>query len=305
MSDLLPQIIRCPPELREEALALVLEGIAPSQRWDIAGSLLGTSDPRCAAEEALYVAMNAGRLRGAAWGQLQPGNTAIFWPPQLVAGEAPHKAHRLAEAVVRHLDGLAVGMTQTLLPSQFSEAVPVLTTAGFSHLADLIYLTCEAALFPTRRPQCDGLQFVAFEGAARQRLLALIERTYEGTLDCAALNGMRRIDDVVDGYEATGVFRAENWLIVRADGQDVGVLLLADHVRARHWELMYMGLVPEARGRGWGLHMTLYAEWLAHRASAERIVLAVDAANWPAVAMYQRCGFAAWDRRSVFVRIYR
>ena len=36
------------------------------------------------------------------------------------------------------------------------------------------------------------------------------------------------------------------------DGRDVGVLLLADHPRARHWELMYMGLVPEARGTGLG-----------------------------------------------------
>jgi ribosomal protein S18 acetylase RimI-like enzyme len=89
------------------------------------------------------------------------------------------------------------------------------------------------------------------------------------------------------------------------EGRDVGVLLLADHPRAGHWELMYMGLVPEARGHGWGRHIARHAQWLARCAAVERIVLAVDAANRPALAMYERAGFAEWDRRSVFVRILR
>ena len=95
--------------------------------------------------------------------------------------------------------------------------------------------------------------------------MRLVERTYEGTLDCTALNGVRDIDDVINGYQATGVFRPENWLFVRSGGQDVGVLLLADHPQARHWELMYMGLVPEVRGRGWGRQIARYAQWLAPR----------------------------------------
>ena len=74
------------------------------------------------------------------------------------------------------------------------------------------------------------------------------------------------IDDVIAGYRATGVFRAENWLIVQHDGQDVGVLILADHPQARHWELVYMGLVPEARGCGWGREITQHAQTLAERA---------------------------------------
>ena len=41
------------------------------------------------------------------------------------------------------------------------------------------------------------------------------------------------------------------------------MLLLADHPKARHWELMYMGLVPEVRGRGWGRQIARYAQWLA------------------------------------------
>jgi mycothiol synthase len=166
-------------------------------------------------------------------------------------------------------------------------------------------LSCESDLFPTQAPACNGLQFAAYDASERGRLMDVVERTYEGTLDCAGLNGMRRMEDVIDGYRETGVFRPENWLIAANDDRDVGVLLLADHPRAAHWELLYMGLVPEARGNGWGCEIVQQAQWLARRAGVERIVLAVDAVNQPALAMYERAGFTAWDRRSVFVRILR
>lgn len=301
MSSASLEIVLCPPGRRGDAVALALSQIAPSQRREIAGALLDAGD----AGEALYVALCGGRVVGAAWGQRQPGNTAVLWPPRLLASQDSQVAHRLAEAVVRHLDRAGVVMTQVLLPPGESELVPVLTAAGFSHLADLIYLSCEAEQFPTQPPACGKLQFVAHDLAERRRLINAVERTYAGTLDCVGLNGQRRIEDVIDGYRETGVFRAENWLIAMCEGRDVGVLLLADHPRAGHWELMYMGLVPEARGHGWGRHIARHAQWLARCAAVERIVLAVDAANRPALAMYERAGFAEWDRRSVFVRILR
>ena len=115
-------------------------------------------------------------------------------------------------------------------------------------------------------------------------------------------DGVRNIEDVINGYENTGVFRSENWLIVHGDGKDVGVLLLADHPKAGHFELMYMGLVPEARGRGWGRQIAEHAQRMVRRAGAARIVAAVDAANTPALRMYQMAGFDIWDRRTVYVR---
>ena len=36
----------------------------------------------------------------------------------------------------------------------------------------------------------------------------------------------------------------------RCGGSDVGVLLLTDHPVDGQWELLYMGLAPEARGGG-------------------------------------------------------
>jgi ribosomal protein S18 acetylase RimI-like enzyme len=37
-------------------------------------------------------------------------------------------------------------------------------------------------------------------------------------------------------------------------------------------------------------------------AGRERLVLAVDERNWPAIRMYSAAGFEAWNRRAVFLR---
>jgi GNAT superfamily N-acetyltransferase len=296
------EIIRCPPQRVSEALSLVLSEVAPSQRRDVAGALLDVDDPAELANEPLYIAVRGARMCGAAWGQRQSGNIAVFWPPQLVGDEEHQTACQLAENVVRNLDDTAIEMTQVLSPSHASEVARVLKHVKFRHLADLLYLTCEFERFPKETPIPGDLQFFTYEASLRPRFMRLVERTYEGTLDCTGLNGVRNVENVITGYQATGLFRPENWLIVRAGDEDVGVLLVADHPPAGHWELMYMGLVPEVRGHGWGRQITRHAQWLARRAGVERIVLAVDATNEPALSMYRSTGFEMWDRRTVYVR---
>jgi ribosomal protein S18 acetylase RimI-like enzyme len=296
------EIIRCPPERMPEALALVLTELTPSQRRDIATSLLNVEVAADLAHEPLHIATRSGQLCGAAWGQRQIGNIAVFWPPRLGAGEDVETSHRLAGAVVNDLDVAAVEMSQVLVGPTDSDVVMVLELVDFGLLAELLYMTCESSRFPAQRPASTELAFIAYDNSQRTRLMQLIERSYEGTLDCAALNGVRHVDNVVTGYQATGAYRPENWLLLRSGNADVGVLLLAEHPQAGHWELMYMGLIPEARGHGWGRQITQHAQWLAGRAGVERIVLAVDAVNEPALRMYRSSGFEMWDRRMVYVR---
>jgi ribosomal protein S18 acetylase RimI-like enzyme len=296
------KVIRCPPPLRAEALALVLGDLPPSQRREIANSLLQVEDAADLANEALYVALRGEQVRGAAWGQRQPGNIAVFWPPQVTGSHDPRIAEILAENVTRALDETAIVMSQVLLPAVDSQTVQLLTHVDFRHLADLLYLSCEAEQFPTTRPEPLDLQFEPYSAAQRRRLMGLVDRTYEGTLDCTSLNGVRDLDDVINGYQATGTFRPENWQFIQAAGADVGVLLVADHDQHGHRELMYMGIVPEVRGRGWGRQIARFAQWQARTAGVERIVVAVDASNSPAVAMYRMTGFEIWDRRAVYLR---
>ena len=110
---------------------------------------------------------------------------------------------------------------------------------------------------------------------------------------------------MVEGYRAVGRYRPEHWFIARLDNEDVGCALLADHSPEPAWELMYMGVSPDVRGRGLGYEITRHAQWLASRENVERLLLAVDALNHPALSMYAQAGFEIWDRRSVFARVFR
>jgi ribosomal protein S18 acetylase RimI-like enzyme len=114
---------------------------------------------------------------------------------------------------------------------------------------------------------------------------------------------VRSVADVLAGYREQGVYRPEHWYLVAEEGYNLGVLLLAEHPSVGNWELVYMGVVPAARGRGLGEIIARFAIEAARRGEAQRLVLAVDAANAPAMAMYRRAGFLEWDRRTVYARV--
>ncbi len=131
-----------------------------------------------------------------------------------------------------------------------------------------------------------------------------MDRTYEGTLDCPRLNGVRSTEDVLATYRRSGEFDPARWFLVRLEEQDVGCLLLADHPRNEQWELIYVGLVPSARGRGLGRQLVRHAQWLVRQAGRRRLVLSVDAANGPAIGLYASEGFVAWDRRGIYLHLF-
>ena len=117
------------------------------------------------------------------------------------------------------------------------------------------------------------------------------------------MNGVRNVDDVLQGYRATGHFNPERWFIVRHQGEEIGCLILTDYPEHATWELIYMGLLPAARGRGWGLGIVRHALWLAGRHRET-----VSCWPWtrpiePALRMYAAAGFQEWDRTSVYVRV--
>jgi ribosomal protein S18 acetylase RimI-like enzyme len=113
---------------------------------------------------------------------------------------------------------------------------------------------------------------------------------------------LRPTREVLLGYREIGVQRNDWWFIARYDGRDIGCLLLADHRPAAHAELVYMGLIPEMRGRGWGVFLAHQAQLIAASSGVERLILAVDAANLPALRHYQAAGFQFWEQRTVVVK---
>jgi ribosomal protein S18 acetylase RimI-like enzyme len=109
--------------------------------------------------------------------------------------------------------------------------------------------------------------------------------------------------DVIDTYYAQGVYNPERWYFVQYAGVDAGVLLLSENPDSSNWELVYMGVTPQARGRNLGRRIAAKAREFAGRGGAQRVVAAVDVQNGPALAAYEKVGFRHWDRRTVYGRL--
>lgn len=242
-------------------------------------------------------------LLGAALYQLQPGRTALLWPPRLSPQAPSSVARGLMAEMISRLQRGAVRLANTLLSRVDPAEQRLLADLQFAYIADLIYLVSFVQGFPSPEPSAE-LEFEAYDSQNHGRLAQVVLATYEGSLDCPALDGVRDIEDVLAGYRAAGRFLADHWAIVRHQGEDVGCVLLADHPREDCCELVYVGIAPAARGRGWGRQLVRWAQWRTGQAGRSRLVAAVDAANHPALAIYASLGFSAWDRRQCYARVF-
>jgi len=287
----------------EPALRLVFAHLAPDQQR---AQISRTMHDK-ASLDGVFVAKRAEEIIGATWCHVLPGHTAVVWPPRQAMDEARKMVGWLYDAVCQYMTAKKVRLAQCLVNTDSGPDAEGLRGAGFDYATDLLYMVSSHERFPECPLGCE-LTYQPYTPADHQRLASLVEQTYQGTLDCPALDGVRSIQDVLMGYQATGEYDPSRWLFIQSQTGDaetgsVGCLLLADHPRDKQWELIYMGLVPEARGRGWGLEATRQAQWQVRQAGRDRLVLAVDATNKYAVRVYAEAGFVTWDRRSVFTKI--
>lgn len=287
------------PSDQERALDLVFAHLSPADRERATASVIAESRP--APLSGLWGAYRGDHLIAAVYAHIQAGKTAVVSTPRTTSEQPPEVIGQLLTRVVAELPRQGVKLAQALLETDSGADAEILRNAGFQRASNLLYLVSLRGSFPTSHGQ-EHLEFVAYSPHEHLRLAKIVEHTYEGSLDCPQIDRARDIEDVLAGYRATGVFDPAQWLIVVYEGRDVGCLLLADYPPSNHWELVYMGVVPEARGRGFGVSIVRHAQWLAREAGRQRVVLAVDAANSPAIAVYASAGFVTWDHRSVFLR---
>ena len=295
------RIAELSPALHEAGLRLALRpagSTIPRKLAELRKAELA-DDPTAA---HMWGAFRGENLAGCLLVQMQPGRTAMLWPPRLIEGEAQSSAERLLAAGIDALSQTDVRLVQSLLPTDAGIDADLLRAAGFQHFSDLLYLVCPGCEFPAAAPAYK-LEFVPVEMASEPQFAALVQATYEGTLDCPAVNGLRSMEDVLRGYRATGKYDPKWWLFVRRQGENLGCLIVTDYPEHEACELVYVGLVPAARGRGLGVDVVRHALWLAAIAKRQRLVLAVDAANEPALKMYAAAGMQAWDRKSVFIGV--
>lgn len=294
------EIVMCPPDERRQALQLALGEIDASQGAAVLDTLRPLANAGVDVFRTLHVARSRSGVLGATWVQPQVGKTGTFWVPRFVDPVTPALQRRLAESALEAAHTLPMDLVQSLLPESDHEGAKLLLECGFEKLANLIYLFAPVTRQGAGDAPDDSLKLVPLTEVDRETLKRVILATYVDTLDCPALEGLRDVDDALDGYAATGTHDPALWFVAYWQGEPAGVLLLTEHLEANHWEVVYMGVVPACRGRGLGKLLLAHVQHRAHAAGIDNLVLAVDEANWPACRMYRAAGFTEWSRRTAY-----
>ena len=114
------------------------------------------------------------------------------------------------------------------------------------------------------------------------------------------------------GYQTSSAFDSNIWFTAHDEfGAPIGCVILARHEPAAPAdngskpiiEIVYMGLVPEARGTGRGKSLVQHAFTAARDAGAERIILAVDQNNYPARTIYDLAGLQPMLSETVWAKL--
>jgi ribosomal protein S18 acetylase RimI-like enzyme len=232
-----------------------------------------------------------------------PGRTAMFFVPSQSEYPATSAA-TMAAVMAATNDARALGVTliQAMLEPADGAGKTVFAAAGLTQLATLTYMERKP---PVHAPLSDlptGFTLEPYSAATHPLFAQAITASYEQTLDCPALSGIRDIEDIILGHQAVGPFDPQLWSLLLRYGKPVGCLLLGEIPVRRALELVYLGLAVPARGQGLGRILMQRVLSIASRRGFDVATLAVDAANTPASRLYRRCGYTSVAQRVAMVR---
>lgn len=252
------------------------------------------------------------------------GSTAmIFLSEPMPGGEpgGPEQARTeriaLLRQVAAHFHGARkplVKILQALPDPGDAWAESAFRGAGFVFVGDLEYQRRPVAPSDLRSVRQEpswpqGVRVVPLssvpESERDQTLLRVLEESYQETLDCPELCGLRETPDILASHYATGVFDPSLWFLVmlQEHGGEVarGCMLLSRVPEQRVMELVYIGLSPEVRGKGLGGRLLEFGVRIAAEARVDAMTCAVDCRNEPARKMYREHGFQGAGKRRAFV----
>lgn len=228
------------------------------------------------------------------------GRTAMLFLP----GGNPVSTRTTAE-LLRHIVQDAferdIRIVQTLLTPTADREEAIVREAGLWLLAELIYMQRPADEKFPNAPAATGLSWLSYTPERHSLFAETVAGTYEASLDCPGLAGLRTIEDILDSHRAAGEFDSRHWLIVMQDGEPAGALLMARLPGRDVLDVVYMGLLPRFRGRGLGRAVLHQAVKLTRDAACRWTTLAVDASNPPALRSYGSCGFTETARRRAWI----
>ena len=237
---------------------------------------------------------------GVAWGQTLPGRMSQIHNVILAQTETDQTAQYLVNAMDEEFEKQGASFSMMVLEEFPTRVHQWLETSGYDPLCHVETL-CQP-LPTTNEPISAVLEFISGAENKRAKLISIIEATYQQSLDCPKLQKLRSTDDTLDGYQGQGLIPTDGWSFVHHGSTIVGCLLMTAFPGENYWELSYLGLLPEARGKGWGTQIVQQACSRATEGGADLLIATVDRANQPALAIYEQLGFTTVDQNEIYAK---
>jgi mycothiol synthase len=292
------------PEERPAAFRLIFHYLGDAECTARVGNALAMISTQELEPDGILVVRNGGEPRGALVCVPLAGAGGLVWPPFVKKGpQRIAQEDQLVRAACSWLRLRGAKLAQALLAPANAALARPLQRNGFVHTTRLQYM--QHHLHGDFAPSLESLaSYQTFRQCPREVFLQILMRTYQGSLDCPELNGVRTPDEILQGHMAQGAFDPERWWLAYEADRPLGVVLASAETDGGGWDLSYVGVVPEARRRGWGRTLTQLVLRQARSAGAAQVTVSVDARNRPACKLYRGMGFEPCGEREVYLTIF-
>ncbi|MDP7006397.1 MAG: GNAT family N-acetyltransferase [Phycisphaerales bacterium] len=229
------------------------------------------------------------------------GATATFIATEPSKNTEIDEISKLITEGVQILDGGNTSVAQTIMKNSNTKLARAFSKAGFSTLATLVYLESK---IPNKRglTYSDNIDFVSMENRSDKALGSILNQTYENSLDCPKIHGLRSVDDIIVGHRTAGNYNPKLWTIAELDNRHAGILLLNPLSDSTSVELAYIGVAPWARNHGVADALVDYCFYLGSDYGFSEVTLAVDANNRPALNLYKKWNFRKSTTRLTMIQ---
>jgi mycothiol synthase len=285
------------PEDWPTALELTLQYLPEDQRPARVQHCLGLLTTGVLDPRGVFVARRDGAMVAAQVCVPLQGSACLFWLP--ICEDAC--ADALVRAGIEWSRSMGCKLAQALARPDERERGAVLTRNGFRLITHIEQWGRDLLDLPSAMARTWRLE--RYRPELVNEFAATVARTYEGTLDCPELNGVRTIDEIMAGHRAQGKFHPDFWWLAFVDDVPAGVVLLTEMADGASWELAYLGVVPEYRGRGLARSLLTHAMHALSERPAAHVILAVDERNRPARRLYESLGFVQIESSDVYLLV--
>ena len=175
---------------------------------------------------------------------------------------------------------------------QYADILRLFHNAGFTVEQEKLSYAYEGTTFP---PYAHSLYFRSISEVGEEQYVTMVEGVTRDTLDqlmaadAVRLGSRRAAQEYVDGLKELD-FNPDWWKLGYNGDTPVG-LILPQRFNENLGAINYVGVLPEHRGKGYGLALLAEGTRLLIESGVTRILADIDVANRPLAAQMERLGY--------------